>query len=341
LANKAGSRTRKQGQRSSFMQRNRGFLAVLTIIIVIGITSVLYIKSATNHQVGAIGQNSTSSSPSPGATAIIPTATNTTSRPISSPTPPSPTPPAQTSLKPPSPIPSDSKAILPSQILDLTDWKITLPIAPPGSSDAEEITQPQLTRFSLAPYFAVDGAHNGVVFQADAGGATTSGSSYPRSELREMTDDGTQEASWSIAAAGTNMMSVTEASTALPKAKPQVVTAQIHDASSDIIEILADGERSNSPGTYSICLRYNGSEQKTCLDDNYVPGTPYTIQMSASDGHIVIYYNGVQKFDFANTTTGCYFKVGAYTQSNVSKGDASSAYGQVVIYNLHVTHSSP
>jgi len=195
--------------------------------------------------------------------------------------------------------------------------------------------------FSLSPYFAVDSAHNGVVFQADAGGATTSGSSYPRSELREMTDNGTQEASWSIAAAGTNMMSVTEASTALPKAKPQVVTAQIHDASGDIIEILADGERSNSPGTYSICLRYNGAEQKTCLDNNYAPGTPYTIQMSASDGHIIIYYNGVQKFDFANTTTGCYFKVGAYTQSNVSKGDAASAYGQVIVYNLHVTHSSP
>jgi hypothetical protein len=34
----------------------------------------------------------------------------------------------------------------------------------------------------------------------------------------------------------------------------------------------------------------------------------------------------------------CYFKAGAYTQSNTSKGDAADAYGEVIIRSLQVTH---
>ncbi len=40
-------------------------------------------------------------------------------------------------------------------------------------------------------------ACDGVQFRAPVDGVTTSGSSYPRSELREMTDSGSSEASWS------------------------------------------------------------------------------------------------------------------------------------------------
>src|SRR5258707_306215 len=85
----------------------------------------------------------------------------------------------------------------------------------------------------------------------------TSGSSYPRSELREMSNGGTMQASWS-STSGINTLVVREASTHLPVVKPQVVTAQIHNATSDVIEIVADGTRSYSPGTYSICVRYKG-----------------------------------------------------------------------------------
>lgn len=52
-----------------------------------------------------------------------------------------------------------------------------------------EIRQPQLQTYEYAPYFWTDGTH-GVTFTAPANGATTSGSSNPRSELREMVKGG-------------------------------------------------------------------------------------------------------------------------------------------------------
>jgi hypothetical protein len=229
---------------------------------------------------------------------------------------------------------------VPAQILDLTNWKLTLPTAASGSTTAAEVAQPQLNSFVDTPWFDADSAGDGVAFRANAGGATTSGSGYPRSELREMTDNGSQEASWSTTS-GTSTMVVREASTHLPAVKPQVVTAQIHDASDDVVEILADGLRSNSQGTYSICVRLNGAEQSKCLDDYYVQGTPFTLTMTAVAGVITIgYVNGStsSSMTYDRAQTGCYFKAGAYTQSNTSKGDAASAYGEDVIYGISVTH---
>jgi Alginate lyase len=139
-------------------------------------------------------------------------------------------------------------------------------------------------------------------------------------------------------------MVVDEALTAMTLVKkPQVVTAQIHDSSNDIIEILADdmGNHVNADGSFGICVRLNGIEQSTCLDNHYVLGTRYVVNLVATGGHIIIYYNGVKKFDFAQSGSGWYFKSGSYVQSNTTtKGfDASGAYGRVTIYGLQVTHS--
>lgn len=40
----------------------------------------------------------------------------------------------------------------------------------------------------------------------------------------------------------------------------------------------------------------------------------------------------------ARDAEGCYFKAGAYTQSNLEQGDEPDAYGEVVITELVVTH---
>ena len=47
----------------------------------------------------------------------------------------------------------------------------------------------------------------------------------------------------------------------------------------------------------------------------------------------------VLKGDIPVAGDGWYFKAGTYTQSNVERGDAPDAAGQVVIYSLGVTHS--
>jgi hypothetical protein len=44
------------------------------------------------------------------------------------------------------------------------------------------------------------------------------------------------------------------------------------------------------------------------------------------------------KVNVSREASGCYFKASAYTQSNTSKGDEPTAYGEVIIYDLSVTH---
>src|ERR1041385_1470648 len=136
--------------------------------------------------------------------------------------------------------PSSTGASFPAQVLNLLNWKLTLPIdtSAPGSPD--EIKQPQLATYSNTNYFYLNTTKDGVVFIAPCGGATTSGSGYPRSELREMTNSGTAQASWSMTA-GTHTMEVTEAFTHLPVVKPHCVGAQIHNAADDVITVRLEG----------------------------------------------------------------------------------------------------
>jgi len=219
---------------------------------------------------------------------------------------------------------------LPGNILDLSNWKLTLPISVSNNGAPEEITQPQLANFSISPFFQLNGQGNGVQFEAPVGGTTTSNSDFPRSELREMTNNGTAAASWS-SNKGVNSMSIQEAITHLPSVRPQLVAGQIH-----------------GPKNYVILIRLNGSElfveangkNVGTLDNNYKLGTIFTVNVSASSGIIQVAYNGTTKAKYSNTGSGYYFKAGCYTQSNPTKGDSSNDYGQVIIYKLGVSHTT-
>jgi poly(beta-D-mannuronate) lyase len=210
-------------------------------------------------------------------------------------------------------------------VLDLTNWKITLPVAGSGGG-ALEIKQPQLASYS-SEHFRVAGG--GVEFTAPVTGATTSGSSYPRSELREMANGGTSNAAWS-STSGTHVMEITQAITRTPTAKPHVVAGQIHDSGDDVVMVRLEGSK--------LFVEGDGDELAV-LDANYSVGTTFTVRLEVSGGHIRVFYNGAQKLDYAFSGSGLYFKAGAYTQSNASKGEPAGAAGQVVITSLRVTHS--
>lgn len=215
----------------------------------------------------------------------------------------------------------------PSQVLGLANWKITLPVAKPGSGVAMEITQPALGSYENNLYFYASG--NTVVLRANAGGATTSGSGYPRSELREMYGGGAHEASWSTTI-GTSTMVVNQAVTHLPVVKPEVITAQVHDSNDDVIVV-------KLTGPHHLYAEHNSTKLGD-LDTNYNLGSFFTVSIIAAGGHIIILYNGIQKVDYPIASSGDYFKAGCYTQSNVSKGDAADAYAEVQIRSLSFTH---
>ncbi len=228
-----------------------------------------------------------------------------------------------------------SGGTLPANILNLTNWKITLPIDGSDSdADADEIKQPQLATYSINPYFMNNSTNTGVQFRAHTGGATTSGSNYPRSELREMTNNGTTNASWS-SGSGTHTMEIDEAITHLPVVKPHIVAGQIHDASDDVIVFRLEGQK--------LFIDINGTDGPT-LNSAYVLGTRFKVKFIVSGNQTKCYYNDVLKYTLSKSYSGAYFKAGAYTQSSCKSGqnpgpsESCSAYGEVVIYNVTVTH---
>jgi Alginate lyase len=124
----------------------------------------------------------------------------------------------------------------PSDVLNLSNWKIALPIDDNGnqSGDAKEVKQPALDSYTISPYFRVTSTGTGVSFRANCGGATTSGSEYPRSELREMKNNGTTNASWS-SGSGTHTMEIDQSIKNLPVQKPQMIVGQVFGTSDDVI----------------------------------------------------------------------------------------------------------
>jgi poly(beta-D-mannuronate) lyase len=223
-----------------------------------------------------------------------------------------------------SPGSSDGK---PASVLNLTNWKLTLPVGKNAHS-ATEVEQPALNSYQNATYFHLNRLGNGVVFRANAGGATTSGSTYPRSELREMTNRGKDEASWS-SKSGTHVMTVTEAITAVPTVKPHVVAAQIHDAGDDVVMVRLENRR--------LFVEANGDDVGV-LDPAYVLGTQFKVELRATSAGIRVTYNNSRAVNYAKSGSGFYFKAGCYTQSNTDRGDKPDAYGEVVIFGLTVQH---
>ena len=219
----------------------------------------------------------------------------------------------------------DRPATRPSQVLDLRNWYLTLPTGSAGHPDT--VRQPDLDGYS-SRFFQVDPRGDGVVFTANAGGVTTKNSTYPRSELREMNGD--EMASWSNRT-GTHTLSVRQAVTELPKAKPELVTAQIHDAESDVMEVRLEDKR--------LIAQYADGEKEFVVDPDYALGTPYDLQLVATDGRIDVLYNGRPAGSIPQSGTGWYFKTGSYLQSNTEKGDDANAVGKVVLYQVSVTHS--
>ncbi|MDC7223645.1 MAG: polysaccharide lyase family 7 protein [Spirochaetales bacterium] len=218
--------------------------------------------------------------------------------------------------------------LIPSQVLNLLNWKITLPI-----DNAREILQPAFKTYVHPEYFYTTKENDGVVFrapvQADGTDATTANSKYPRSELREMALGGKIRASWDTDN-GRHVMKVVQAITHLPEVKNQVVAGQIHDADDDVVMIRLEGSR--------LFVEAEGVPVGV-LDENYILGTKFEVEIAAEKDEIVVTYNKDVEVKYPVHKEGCYFKAGVYTQSNLSKGDAPDAYGEVIIYDLNVTHS--
>lgn len=241
----------------------------------------------------------------------------------------------------PQPFVAQSTPKTPGDVIDTSFWKLTLPSG--QSRKPTEIKYPPLRSYENGAYFydqrKPGEAESYVVFIAHAGGVTTSGSKYPRSELREMSNDGRSLASWSNKDSKVDTLTGTWAITQTPTKKPHVVAAQIHDAKDDIVMLRLEKTR--------LFLEANGKDLGT-FDTKYVASVSspiwfnFTIRADKTNGIVATYTRlGSKGFTksikYKKFGSGWYFKAGAYTQSNRSY-DKASAYGAVRIKGLIVTH---
>ncbi|NRN71366.1 Chondroitinase-B, partial [Kibdelosporangium sp. 4NS15] len=214
----------------------------------------------------------------------------------------------------------------PADVLDLRNWYIGLPI---GEEEKPlNVEQPELATYSIDPWFRAAPDCTAVQFRAAVNGVTTSGSNYPRSELREMS--GSSKASWS-STSGTHTMVIDQAITAVPQGRPNIVAGQIHDAENDVSVFRLEGSK---------LYITDGNNKHKLVTDNYVLGTRFQAKFVVSGGQIKAYYNGVLQATLSKSFSGGYFKAGAYTQANCGNASpcSNSNYGEVKIYGLSVTH---
>jgi hypothetical protein len=243
----------------------------------------------------------------------------------------------------------------PAQVLDLTGWNVTVP-TPGGATTAnsgadadadpedvakakedekkaKEINQPELATFKAPPYFQVTPTCDSVAFRAPVNGITTSGSKYPRSELREMNPGGTETAEWS-SSVGAHTFVVNEAFTALPQGKPNLVGVQIHDEDDDVSTFRLEGS--------NLYITEGDDTHHKLVTDKYVLGTRYEAKYIVSGDVIQAFYNGQLQTTMTKKFDKAYFKAGAYTQANCDDYTVQcngSTYGETTVYSVHVEHS--
>lgn len=221
---------------------------------------------------------------------------------------------------------------VPAKLLDLSSWKLTIPVKWESRKDAKEIKQPDLASYTDPNHFFTPADTKAVIFRAHCGGSTTKGSKYPRCELREMSAQGKTKASWETNGKLAHTMTMRAAITHTPVIKKHVVCAQIHDSTDDLIMIRLEG-------THLFVERKPFKD--VTINRNYVLGTVFDLKIQAHQGHVKVWYDGQEKMNWEISRKGCYFKAGCYTQSNTSKGDMPDSYGEVALYKLQITHGNP
>lgn len=217
---------------------------------------------------------------------------------------------------------NDTEAVVyPSDLLaDLVHWKITLPIDKNGddSSSADNVDDRNtnaheildLVDVEFPPWFYVDVDGGEVMFRAHAAGATTSGSKYPRSELRQLVGGGDNY--WSVH--DYQHLETELRITHLTEEKPEVSVVQIHGPSDEPLRVQVHRDI----GVYIIWNEVN-KDKDNALE--YALGEQLRIAVTVENGEITTKITNIDRDTsysktWESTDSQGYFKVDCYTQSS-------------------------
>lgn len=234
----------------------------------------------------------------------------------------------------------DSKP--PSANFDLSHWKLTLPVSASGASEgkAAEIQAAELA----AGYTHADFFHSGeggtMVFWCPVTGASTEGSKYCRTELREVIVPDDDDVCW--AAPGSHVLDARCRVSTVPSSQ-KVIIGQIHSYSGKARPLI---KLQFFKGRVEALVKKSpkeGRDLKLIFPDVGL-GKDFNYQIKLEDGLLGITVNddvqsvNVYESDPEWAKQLFYFKAGAYVQDR--DGPATEG-GRVSFTQLKVSHSKP
>jgi len=251
--------------------------------------------------------------------------------------------------------------------IDLSNWKVTLPI--PGADGRPlEVEPPKILEYAtsevLKPFMYDDVSDSSLVFYTYPG-TTTANSSYSRTELREQLVPGSNSTNWTFEQGGTmrGTLSVPEISVDADGDFHRTMVMQIHGRLTNEQRDLIGEDDNNAPPILKIYWQdnkvrvstkmlkdVNASDEELLTTEAWTDnenkwfsrevGTEkFTLQVVASDGKLEVSMDDEETFVFDDIhmekwgVFENYFKAGNYLQST----DAD-AYAYVKYYSLEVTH---
>ncbi len=231
-----------------------------------------------------------------------------------------------------------------SEHFDLTNWKLTLPVDKAGTISGRAAEVADLNGFE-DPRSFFDDDTGAMVFRVSVDGATTGGSKYPRSELREM--DGDDRAAWTLSEGGTMSATLTvqEAPTLDKGGLGRIVVGQIHGSDDELVRLYWDNGsvyfKNDQAGPSDKELKFtftasDGSEPDIALGERF----SYVIEARGETLAVSIFadgktYTSVTRINDVWQSDALYFKAGAYLGVNETNGDG---FGQVAFHGLDFSH---
>ncbi len=226
----------------------------------------------------------------------------------------------------------------------LHSWKLTVPMDRNGGGDGTALEIKNLLGYESKYFYdAPDGA---MVFVAPTNGATTSGSSYPRSELREM--NGSLLSFWNLARGGT--MTATLKADQVPilndGSDGRIIVGQIHGEEEELIRLYYDNDTvyfmndqagSNNQETKFTFKNANGQEPDISIGEKFsykIDAHSDTMKVDVfADGQI---FSSISKINAVWQSDTLYFKAGLYLGVNELNGSGS---GKASFYGLDFGHT--
>ena len=256
---------------------------------------------------------------------------------------------------------SESDYLLPE--IDLSNWKVTLPIGRPDEVKPPEILD-YATNEKLLPFMYNDSTDGSLVFYTYPGSSTPN-SSYSRTELREQMVPGSNDTNWTFELGGrmVGTLSVPSISEDADGKKHRTIIMQIHGRLTNEQRDLIGEDDNNAPPVLKIYWNdgrvrvhtkklkdLNATDEEMLYTSAWEDDEPYSfpepvgtdkfsLEVIASEGRIEVILNNEDSFvkeDVHMERWGVfenYFKAGNYL---VSKDQGASA--TVKYYELKVEH---